>query len=155
MNGTRPAMREATNGLRRHLSAAVRLTLLVAIGLLSVGCSSVSATSAGIIQIRNATESAVAVHIDEPSGVVLVHGAPPWQPGACSLEFGTDPGKLSIAVGGPTIQGTPSFQTVVPATTETWITVLVQADGTVTFGAGQIPQGPCASEHEVPPPVGY
>jgi hypothetical protein len=124
---------------------------------LLVGCQEGGqAPDSAIVQIRNLTGSAVAVQITEPYSGTETHGAPPWHPGDCSLAFGTAPGQVAVGGRGPSIEGNPTQAVEVVANgPQAWITVTIEADGTVTFGSAELADGPCQAENEVPVPAGY
>ena len=128
------------------------LVAALAVVVLVGGCMGGQAPGAAIVQIRNMTGSAVAVQISEPYSGTQTHGAPPWRSGACSLGFGTASGHVSVAVWGSTVEGSPSYQTIVPATPQTWISVIIEPDGSVIFGQAQLADGSCAPGDQVAPP---
>ena len=148
-----PAIRKESD-IGFEVVRSVTATFLAAIAstMLLGGCMGGQAPDAAIVQIRNMTGSAVAVQINEPYSGTQAHGAPPWQQGACSLGFGTASGHVSVTVWGSTVQGSPSYQTIVPARPQTWISVIIQPDGTVTFGQSQLADGSCAPGGQVPAP---
>lgn len=122
------------------------------VATLSASCGGDQAPDAAIIQIRNMTAVPVAVQISEPYSGTQTLGAPPWRTGDCSLDFGTAPGKVSIVVTGPSVQASPSYEKVVPSIPQTRISVIVGADGAVTFGVIPLTDGACTAANQVPPP---
>lgn len=144
--------REKDIGFDVVRSAFARLIGALALTVLLSGCMGGQAPDAAIVQIRNMTGSAVAVQINEPYSGTQTLGAPPWQSGACSLGFGTASGHVSVTVWGSTVQGSPSVQTIVPAAPQTWISVIIQPDGTVTFGHLELVDGSCSAGGQVPAP---
>lgn len=147
---TRPASSSGNRRLHWRL-LGVALPLL----WLAAACGGGQAPGAAIVQIRNLMSAPVAVEITEPYSGTVTHGVPSWHQGACSQGFGTAPGNVSVVVSGPLVQGTPTDQVVVPATPQTWVTVTIQSDGTVTFGSTELNDGTCSTQDEVPPPSGY
>lgn len=148
-----PAIRKENDiGFEVEGSVTARLVAALASAILLSGCMGGQAPDAAIVQIRNMTGSAVAVQINEPYSGIQTHGAPPWQSGACSLGFGTAPGHVSVTVWGSTVQGSPSIQTIVPATPQTWISVIIRPDGTVTYGHLELVDGSCSAGGQVPAP---
>lgn len=114
------------------------------------------APDSGIVQIRNITSSVIDVTITEPYSGTEHHGIPPFRPGDCASSYGTAPGAVEVAVVGPGVASGQTFSTTVPVDGQTWISVIVGASGSASFGHEELlPQGSCSAEQEVLPPAGY
>jgi hypothetical protein len=133
----------------------IKLALLLPLMAAVVGCRG-TAPSAGVVQVRNVSASAITFEIDSPSQGMfpgidrLVLVLDPWSPGLCpSTRIGVDAGAITVTISGPGVHGTQSHSwttSYVGQTGEVDLNVLVDATGTVTFGGPIPPAVSCQSD---------